>query len=141
MKALLDTNALFSGLGFKGPENKIIWLAILGKLELTVSEYILDELIRNVQVKFTGPRRKKALELIERLVVSDAVEVKTLKDYEGFLDEAKGVINEKDAPIVACAMLSDIDVLLTGDKGFRKKAVKERICVMNASAFLGSFHF
>lgn len=45
-------------------------------------------------------------------------EIKTKECYTLFLDEAKEKISLKDAPILACGMLSDIDYLISSDKEF-----------------------
>lgn len=136
MKVLLDSNVLFSGLGFIGNENRVIWLAILGKIKLVVSDYVLLESRKNIEKKFTGDKQKEALEVLERLVLSDAVEVKKKDDYIVHLKDARKLINEKDSPILACAMLKDIDILITGDKGFHTKRVKKKVKVMSAGEFL-----
>lgn len=140
MKVLLDSNTLFSGLGFMGMENKVIWLAILGRIRLVVSDYIVAEFRRTVEKKFTGDRKKKAVELLNRLLVSGAVEVKGREDYISYFEEADKLINEKDSPILACAMREDIDVLVSGDKDFHTSKVKGRVRVMKAREFLEWHH-
>lgn len=136
MKVLLDSNVLFSGLGFIGNENKVIWLAVLGRIKLVVSDYILLESRKNIEKKFTGDRQKDALEVLERLIISEALQVKRKEKYLVHLEDARALINEKDSPILACAMLEDIDILITGDRSFHTKKVKDRIRVMGAGEFL-----
>jgi len=136
LKVLLDSNVLFSGLGFIGNENKVIWLAIFGKIKLVVSDYILLESRKNIEKKFTGDRKKMALDVLERLIISEALQVKGKGDYRVHLEEAKNLINEKDSPILACAMLEDVDILITGDRDFHTKRVKKRVKVMSAGEFL-----
>lgn len=139
MKVLLDSNILFSGLGFKGPENRVIWLAILGKIKLVISDYILAEVKKIIELRFTGVRKKRAIELLNRLIASETIEIKRKEDYISNLGEAKKLINERDSPILACAMLGDIDVLITGDKDFHTKNAKKRARIMKTREFLQQF--
>ncbi len=139
MKLLLDANTLFSGLGFSGPENRLVWLAILGRIDLAVSDYILAELTENITKKFTGENKTTALELLDRLLASEAVDVKRKDNYSHLLDEARKTINKKDAPILAAAMLPDIDALITGDKAFHTKDAKQKATISTTQAFLSTF--
>jgi len=140
MKVLLDTGTLLSGLVFKGPENMIIWGAIQGKFRLVVSDYILLEFEKNISRKFTGKRRKRAIELLTKIKDYDALEIKGRKDYLSHLREAEKVINKKDAPVLACAMLDDIDVLVSGDEDFYTGDVRDKVNVMRAREFLETYY-
>ena len=42
--------------------------------------------------------------------------MKTVEEYGPYWEEARGLIREKDAPILAALMLPDIDYFVTRDK-------------------------
>lgn len=109
MRVVLDTNVLFSALGFPSdsPPAKVLHLALSGKLEVTISLFILSELERNLKGKLNWDD-----EVVVRLR-------KRLKVLCGIVDPPKHlrVIKRKDADnrILECAVAAQAQVLVTGD--------------------------
>ena len=110
MKVIFDTNVLISAVLTEGLCWKILTRANRKEFELFVSPYILKEFEDTLSQKFNFPLNsvQEALYLIK--------EVSTLVN-----PEEKGVIvkdvcrDPKDDPILACAVVSKADYLVTGD--------------------------
>ncbi len=77
---------------------------------------IEEELRRNFRKSFSGKRKRDILYELD--IYSSRCEIKELEDYQKNIDLAKEEISKKDAPILACAMLPDIDYLISSDKEF-----------------------
>lgn len=116
MKILLDTSILFPG--FRHPElrRKLIWKLLEQGATPVSTDYILEELRVNIARQFSNKQAQVALNLLLQIIQTGEIEVKTFTDYAEHLTEARGLIREKDAPILAAVMLPDIDYLVTRDK-------------------------
>ena len=56
---------------------------------------------------------------MEKLTIfTSNCQIKKKEEYIQNIFEAKKMISDKDAPILACGMLPDIDYLITSDKEF-----------------------
>jgi putative PIN family toxin of toxin-antitoxin system len=118
MKLLLDTNVLFSGLGFRGLVGSLLEEIVRQGHTIVSSEYILAELQKKVRLKFKGPQKEAALDLLLYLLQRIPLDVKPLKEYQPNLARARTMVPEQDAPILAVAMLPEVDYFVTGDKHF-----------------------
>lgn len=116
MKVLLDTNVLFSGLGFRGVVGRLLEELVHQGHTLVMSDYILEELRRKIRGKFQGPQKEVALDLLLFILSRIPLEVKEQNEYRKNLARALELVPEQDAPILATAMLEDVDYLVTGDK-------------------------
>ncbi len=108
LRVVLDTNVLISALGFLGRETGKIWdLAEESGYELFLSEFILDELLRNLAGK-AGLSENDAAEVIERVRDFSVIAVPKSK---------VSVIRQKDADnrILECAVAANADVIVTGN--------------------------
>ena len=83
---------------------------------IVVSDYIIEELKRNLRKNVSKENKDEAVDLIEDFVSN--CHVKKKDDYLKNLQRAEKKISKKDAPILACGMLSDIDYLVSSDKEF-----------------------
>ena len=108
LRVVCDTNVLLSMLGFPGSRLDILWEIIQdGRINLFPSEFILEELARNL--------RKKV-----KLSSSDVAEIlRVLADHSQSVvpKETIHVIHEKDADnrILECAVEAKAQVLVTGN--------------------------
>jgi len=108
LRVVLDTNVLLSMLGFPGGRMDALWDVIQdGLCEVYLSEFILEELARNL--------RKKA-----RLSAFDIQNVLTLLRNRATMIEPHthlDVIKRKDSDnrILECAVDANADVLVTGN--------------------------
>ena len=110
-RVFLDTNVLFSGLHTPGGNpHRILEAATVGGIQAVVSTGVLVELVRNMKRKV--PSR---LADLERFLTSTPLEVvpePPAHDTEPWLQVGLGT----DAPIVAAAVLAEVDYLCTGDR-------------------------
>ena len=108
LRVVCDTNVLLSMLGFPGGRLDALWEIIQdGRIDLFLSEFILEELARNL--------RKKV-----KLPSGDIAEIlRVLADHSQTVDpkETVHVIHENDADnrILECAVGANAQVLVTGN--------------------------
>jgi len=115
MKILLDTSVLFPG--FKHPhlDKKLMGKIIEAGMTPVITDYILIELRRNIQEKYSAAQKAVALDLWLHILSMGILEVKYREEYLPNLEEALTLIVKKDAPVLAAAMLPDIDMLVCKD--------------------------
>ncbi len=124
---------------YEGNERQVLALIAEGIVRGVITEYVLDEVMRTVDEKFSSkPLEKLGYELLGRVLKnSDFV----TKDEAASMETvAMSLIrDETDAPVLAAALVSDADVLITGDRDFfsLKKPVGFRI--LTAGQFLGEY--
>ena len=83
---------------------------------IVVSDYIVEELKRNLRKNVSKEKEDEAVDLVEDFVSN--CHLKKKDDYLKNLQRAEKKISKKDAPILACGMLSDIDYIVSSDKEF-----------------------
>jgi uncharacterized protein len=108
LRIVCDTNVLLSMLGFPGGRLDALWDIIQqGKVALFLSEFILEELERNLQLKVR--LNAKDVETVSHLVKGRAQLIEP--------DERIDVIKRKpsDNRILECAVAAKADVLITGN--------------------------
>lgn len=111
MRIMLDTNVLISLLLFPNARMKQMMEYIFTKHELVLSSFVLDELRDVIARKF-----QSKVFVIERLLLKMEYEyVNTPDNIKNDLFEIRDV---DDYPVLYTAIISDIDVLITGDKDF-----------------------
>lgn len=111
LRVVLDTNVLVSGLAYPGSvPGRIVTAWRQGALEVVLSRYILDEMVRVL------PRLAR--------VALNAAEIRDLADGFMFLAdivEPGGSADERlrdpaDQPVLQTLLASEADSLITGDK-------------------------
>lgn len=115
MKILIDSSTLYSAIAFPRKENEML-KSLIEKHTIVITDYIEEELKRNFEDSFSKERKEEML--FELDIFTSECEIKTSNRYIEYLEGAKEKISDKDAPILACAMLDDIDYLITSDKEF-----------------------
>jgi predicted nucleic acid-binding protein len=116
-RVFLDTNVLFSGLRTPGGKpHRILEAATAGGIRAVVSGGVLVELFRNM-------RRKAPAQLpnLERFLTETPLEVipePAAEHTEPWSQAGLG----SDAPIVAAAVLAEVDYFCTGDQRLLAKA-------------------
>lgn len=118
MKVLLDTNVLFSGLAFRGVVGSLLEELVQQGHTLVTSEYILEDLREKIRLKVKEPYAGEALGLLEHLLHRAPLEIKPLDGVLSHLQRARELVPAQDAPILALAMLDDVDYFVTGDEDF-----------------------
>ncbi|HIH19766.1 TPA: putative toxin-antitoxin system toxin component, PIN family [Candidatus Micrarchaeota archaeon] len=115
-RLLLDTNVIVSGLFFPGRERKLLGLITGGTAILILPESVLIECLEIAKRKFAGESNVSD-SLLGALV--EGAEIMRLDQYsDGVADAKKMIRDEKDAPILAAALQSKPDFLISGDTDF-----------------------
>jgi putative PIN family toxin of toxin-antitoxin system len=128
LRVVLDTNVLVSALAYPaGIPGLILGACQLGSLDLVLSRYILDEMVRVL------PRLKR--------IKLKLAEIRDLADSFMFLAEIveparvfePSLRDETDQPILGTLLAGHCDYLITGDKGLLELAGTYPI--LNPAAF------
>ena len=108
MRVFLDANILFSAAKTAGAVRELLSRLAAGGHVLCVDAYVVEEARRNLLAK--GPEAAATLEaLLARMEVAAF--------HPGALPpRVAALIHEKDRPVVAAAVRSRCDALLTGDR-------------------------
>lgn len=109
---MLDTNVIISILIFRSKQLKKMLELISEKYNLVLSTYVLDELEEVVKRKFND-KISDLNYFLYNLSFEIYYTPKTVID-KSFVK----VRNVKDEPVLYSAIMSDVDVLITGDKDF-----------------------
>ncbi|MEK6691195.1 MAG: PIN domain-containing protein [Nitrospirota bacterium] len=110
-KVFLDTSALIVGIASsKGAARAVLQLAEIGLIEVIVSRQVIVETDRNIEEKLPEMLNeyREFIELLAPVLINDPRQ----KDVSKYLK----VINLDDAPILASAVTSGADFLVTWDK-------------------------
>lgn len=128
MRILIDTNVLFSALLFPASKPARALLYIADYHEIVLCDRNISELREVLERKAPG-------------YLPDAEVMFAEMSYELIpaVDHAEKLIRDaKDQPILNAAILSNIDIILTGDKDFLSLGMKHPRC-MGAAQFLEEF--
>jgi len=115
MKILIDSSTLYSAIAHDGKVSNVLDL-LIEEHTIVVSDYIVEELKRNLRKNVSKEKEDEAVDLVEDFVSN--CHLKKKDDYLKNLQRAEKKISKKDAPILACGMLSDIDYIVSSDKEF-----------------------
>ncbi|MBI2917819.1 MAG: putative toxin-antitoxin system toxin component, PIN family [Chloroflexi bacterium] len=112
-RVFLDSNVIFSGLNSPaGPPGKILQLFTDSELTVVVSQYVVDEVVRNVNEKLPWaiPELRAILDSTESEMIESMLpaEVAHWRPY----------LRLGDATILAAAMAARPDYFVTGDRHF-----------------------
>ena len=112
MRIMLDTNILVSAIFFPSPQTRRFIREVSGKHGLLLCDYVIEELRLVVERKFPG--KKTALEQFFLELPFGLIHTPREIDVGNF----PSVRDRKDSPILATAILENVDVFVTGDKDF-----------------------
>jgi len=132
MRVMLDTNILISIAIFNSEQLKNLLEHICQNYQLVISSTIIDEIDDVIERKF--PEKQEDMEKFL---------YKIPYEYEYVPDT---VINEhlieirdpKDVPILYSAIVTDVDIFISGDKDFEKLEI-ERPEILRPSEFLAKY--
>ena len=112
MRVMLDTNIFISMIFFPSLQTKELSRRLTDSHQIIICDYVIEELRLVVDRKFPAKRK-----YLDRFFMELPFElVYTPKSLE--LDDFPEMRDIKDAPILATAIMEDIDIFLTGDKDF-----------------------
>ena len=112
MKIMLDTNILISSIFFPSDQTRNLIRLLSNSHSIVLCDYVIEELRIVVERKF--PAKRTALEHFFLELPFELVH--TPKDIN--VGDFSSVRDQKDSPILATAIMEDIDVFITGDKDF-----------------------
>jgi len=133
LKACIDTNVWLSGIIFpSGPPAEIVQLALKKKIQTVISDFILDEIEKNLVGKFQVPTRK-ANHLIYRIA-----QVSDIYKPSGTV---KIIPNQNpDNMVLETALLGNARYLVTGDRRHLLPLKSYRMLrIIDAGHFLNLF--
>ena len=112
MRVFVDTNIVISAMLFPNGKVAKVFSHLLEEHTLIISSYTKEECTEVFEKKF--PSKIKQLEIF-----FDGINFEEFKSPEK-IDEKKypKIRDIKDLPVLVSAILSDADILLTGDKDF-----------------------
>ena len=112
MRVMLDTNIFVSMIFFPSTQTRELAKRLTDSHQIIVCDYVVEELRIVTDRKFLGKRND-----IDRFFFELPFElVYTLKMVDS--DDLPEIRDPKDSPILAAAVMEDIDVFVTGDKDF-----------------------
>ena len=112
MRIMIDTNVLISMIFFPSKQMNELKLKLCKEHSIVLCSYIVDELQTVVERKFTA--KAKAADRFFKNLPFDLIYTPKFLD----VDKYPKLRDERDTPILATAILDDIDILITGDKDF-----------------------
>lgn len=132
MKVVLDTNVLISGAFFTGPPFYILRSCIQGDFQLVLSPEIIVE-YRRVGEEFSRRRSNPEFEKLLSLLVAQALIV-----------DAPALENPIcrdpcDDKFIACALVVDADVIISGDKDLLSISGESTIRIMRPKEFVDRY--
>jgi len=133
-KVFIDSNVFISGLYSENSSpGVIIDLFVKGKINITISQKVLYEIINVLKLKIP-----KILPKLQKLLMSTPPEI--IKDPKpNSIERWSGLINESDALILEAAISCQPDYFITGDKHFfedPKPVQKSGLKIIKPSEFI-----
>ena len=132
MRIMLDTNVLISMIFFPSKQMNELKHKLCKQHSIVLCPYIVNELQTVVGRKFAA--KAKSLEKFFENLPFDLVN--TPKSFN--IGKYPKVRDERDTPVLAMAILDDVDILITGDKDFYDVDV-ERPEILSPSDFLEKY--
>ncbi len=128
-KLVLDSNVFISAVVFGGKPREILELAVKGRIEVAISDDILEEIKRVLGGKrFQYPKRIVRALMREIEDVAELVEPK--KKIEAVLEDPE------DNRVLECAVESGASVIVSGDSHLLTLQSFRRIKIMSPDEFL-----
>jgi len=118
MDVMIDTNIIVSAAIFPNERMNRFLGALSQDHQLFLCSYSLEELERVVKKKWIN--RLKHIELFLQQLQYTLIRTPSVN----ILDTDIVIRDEKDYPIMASAIIADVDVLITGDKDFKGLALE-----------------
>jgi len=128
MRIMCDTNVLISGVLFPISVPGKVLRIVAEQERLVLATYIVEELYRVFYKKFPDK-----MEHLDRYLEREGFELfVTPTDFRH--DAMPHVRDTKDEPVLASAILADVDILITGDKDFTPVRI-DRPVILTPAAF------
>lgn len=110
MKVFVDASVILAALGSKtGGSSLVLHLGAKEKLDLTTSQAVIEEIRRNTH-KISVPWTN-----MERLIIKSRISVVPAPGHAQ-VEKYERIVGEKDAHVLASAIISKAQILITLDK-------------------------
>jgi predicted nucleic acid-binding protein len=111
IRLFFDSSALFAAAySSSGGARELIRMAILGQVQIVISQDVLDESLRNLQRK--APQKIFILEQLLEVLELEIIDSPTPTEAR----EAEGLVVQKDAIILAAVKNANVSFFVTLDK-------------------------
>jgi len=128
MKVIIDTSVLISAaISGRKPEAIILWLIDRRDVYWIVSEAILSEykgVLSRPRFKLTAAQQERWSQVLEEATTLVSVNIKTNFPR-----------NQKDVKFLSCAVASEADFLITGDRELREAQDLIETTIISVSLF------
>lgn len=132
MRIMLDTNILISIVIFNSEKLKQMLVNICDKHTLVLSSYVIEELENVVERKFPSKVGDLA-RFLYKIPYELNYTPKEIVDKNSI-----DIRDPKDLPILNSAIVSDVDIFITGDKDFEDIDI-DKPEIMTATEFLEKY--
>lgn len=131
-RVFLDTNVLISGLIFRrGNEAALLEMAGQGLVQIVLSSWVIKEAREVFEDKFT-----ERMHVLEDFLAAANYQIAP-EPGESDLRTAAGLVRDPDdVPVLAAALASNSDVVLSGDKHLLADAVRQSMRVCRCADYL-----
>lgn len=133
MRIMLDTNILISVAIFNSERLKQMLMYICDKHTLVLSSYVIEELENVIARKFPNKFND-----ITKFLYKIPYEL-NYSPKEIIQDSSISIRDSKDLPILNSAIISDVDIFITGDKDFDDVNI-EKPEIMTPSEFFERYY-
>ena len=123
-----DSNIWVSAFGFGGNPRRLIEMADAGEIQIDISEFIIDEVLRTLREKFDWSAERLQEAADQMTVIARKVAPSRTLDI---LTE-----DPADNRILECAAQAKSDYLVTGDTGLLRLGSFEEIPIVKVADFL-----
>jgi putative PIN family toxin of toxin-antitoxin system len=128
-KLVLDSNVLISAVVFGGKPREILELAVKGRVEVAISNAILDEI--------SGVLGGKMFQYPERIVRALVAEIEDLADFVEPGERINAILDDpEDNRVLECAVASGASVIVSGDSHLLALRTFGQMSIMNPDEFL-----
>ena len=128
-KLVLDSNVLISAVVFGGKPREVLELAVKGRVEIAVSDAILDEV--------RGVLRGRKFQYPESIVHALIGEIEELSDFVEPGERSCAIRDDpEDDRVLECAVASGADFIVTGDSHLLALRSFRQMRIMNPDEFL-----
>lgn len=133
MRATLDTNTVISGSLWFGPSHQLLKAAEDDIIQLFTTRELLAELEEVLSRPKFQPKLRDANMTVQQVVeeYAEAVKIVVAADIEPVV-----IRDPDDDAVIACAVASQSDVIVSGDKGVLDLGAYQNIRVLNAAELL-----
>ena len=131
MRIMVDSNIVISALLFPNGQVSALMREMLLKHTICIASYSLNEMEKVVRRKFSDK-----LEIFDAFLNELPYEIIRTPDR---LSNTPDIRDCNDLPILATALIGDVDILLTGDKDFSEVVIEERPIIMTPAQFIAAY--